>query len=94
MSYTRIMLGRLELEQVKNIVREIKMLWQYLDNVWPNGDRKQLPDIKVTRDNAGQYYAHMNERALTYMLLYCRNLPKIELPQKDAVTMPPDFLGR
>lgn len=95
--YTKIMLGRLEIDEVKNIAREIKMLWHFLEDVWPNGDRRQLPDIQVTRDPHGQYWAYVNDRGLTYILLYCKNFPdpRSVLEYKKASSekpMPPNFL--
>jgi hypothetical protein len=91
--YTKIRLGNIELEEVRNIVREIKHLWQYVDNVWPGGDRKLLPDIKITRNKQGIYHAHMNAQALTYLLIFCKNIqPYSEVKQDVEEPMPPGFL--
>lgn len=91
--YTKIYLGRLEMPQVRNIAREVQRRWMYFDKIWPNGDRKQVPNIKFTKDRSGQYYAHINQRGLMYLLLYCKDIPDAEVPDKQATEpMPPDFL--
>lgn len=92
-NYTKIYLGNLELDEVRNIVREIKGLWRYLDNVYPNGSRKDKADIKITRDKFGQYHAHMNPQALTFTLLFCKNLQaQAVIKQTTDKPMPTGFL--
>lgn len=90
--FTKIYVGKIELEEVRNIVREIKSLWSGLDNVWPAGKKAERAQIKVTRDAYNQYYVWMNDQALTYTLLFAKKIKPSEVPKSPEKPMPPGFL--
>lgn len=91
-AWTKISLGRVPIEQVRNIARTIKMLWHNLEDVWPNGDRKQRPQMKFTKDKNEQCYLWLNPRALSLVMLNLAEVPDL-LEKKDAgAEMPPNFL--
>lgn len=90
--WTKISLGRVEIERLRNISRTIKMLWHNLEDVWPNGDRKQRPQLKFTKDKNEQCYLWLNARALSLVMLNLGDVPDL-LEKKDAVAdMPANFL--
>lgn len=91
-NYTKICIGRMELDKVKNIVREVKRIYSYLDNVWPNGQRSLLPNVQVTKDRNEQYYIVINKTALSYLFIFMSSISS-QLEKEDKLPpMPPDFL--
>ena len=50
-------------DQVKNIVRELKDSWRYLDNVRPGAE------VRATRDSNGQAHIYINGQGIKYLLL-------------------------
>lgn len=90
-----ITLGRISEAEAKNIARELRQLWLYVDTVYPGGDLKRGARLKITKDNAGQYHFYLNRQALVFILLFCKNLPKHQVNVTEPVECPPevpDFL--
>lgn len=91
-------MGRLTKEQASNIAREMRYLWRYLENVYPNGDRKAAAQLKVTIDSFGQYHFYLNHQAMYLILLNAKDIPGQLKKNKQAtsdVPCPPevpDFL--
>lgn len=73
--FVKINVGRLSESEVANISREVRGLWRNLQNVYPNGDKNQRAQLKVTRDSYGQYHFYLNHHALQLILLFCKNMP-------------------
>ena len=89
--WTKIYIGQVSRAELANIVREVKYLWRYLDNVWPSGDRKKLPQIKAAVDKSGQYSIWMNAQALTYLLLFCKDIPGALSTRPKEPGCPPEL---
>ena len=93
-----ICMGNIPLEQVKNIARELRYLWRHLEMIYPNGDRKQRAQLKVTRDRFGQYHFYLNHQAIKIILLLLKDVPGMADIRKQAmIDRPcppevPDFL--
>lgn len=88
--FISVNLGAISESELKNIARELKRLWQYLDNVHPRAE------LRATREASGEYYLHLNGRALLYILLFCKDLEPYlpeTIKQSSEVPMPPDFLA-
>lgn len=87
--YIKVCIGRQTNEELKNIVRELKDIWRWIDTIRPQAK------CKVTKDKLGQYYITLNGRALKYLLVYMKNVPPVEPfwndGEKTVVPMPPDF---
>lgn len=93
-TFIKISVGKLEKSELINIVREIKALWRYSENIWPSGDRTRVAQIKATQDKAGNFYIHMNEQALKMLVLRCKDIPPFEFVDEKASAdkpMPADF---
>jgi hypothetical protein len=92
--WIKVTIGNLNDQEVKNIAREIRGLIDKLHNVYPNGDRTQRGQMKVTRDQSGQYCFYLNHQALVCMLLFCKDLAHPFLKQEPTGCPPevPDFL--
>jgi len=75
----RIFVGRIEKSELINIVREVKNLWHFGPIIWPQGDSKKRAQIKAVKDSADQYWVLLNDAAMTYLLLRCKDIeaPKI-----------------
>lgn len=73
--YININMGCLTREQAANIAREMRYIWRYLENVYPNGDRKAAPSLKVTLDSFGQYHFYLNHQAMKLILFYAKDIP-------------------
>ena len=84
--WVKINVGRVSEAQVKAIGAELRRLWQYLDILSPHAE------IRASKDASGQYYIHLNGRALTYLMLFSSNLAPEPLTDKQQQPMPPDFL--
>lgn len=85
--FTRIFIGKIEKEKLLNIVREIKQLWIYSENIWPNGDRKQRPQLKATCDKHGQYSIWLNAQGLTYLATRFQDTPALKLGGDDPINL-------
>lgn len=79
-------------DDVKNIVREVRAL--FVDNLYPQGDRKQKAQIKVTIDAYGQYHIYLNHQALQFILIFASRLRDAAVKQESKECPPevPDFL--
>lgn len=87
--YIKVCIGRQTEEELRNIVRELRSVWRWLDTIRPQAD------FKLTKDKYDQYYITLNGRALMYLLVFLKNVPPVEpfWTEKDKVIvpMPPDF---
>lgn len=95
--YIDINMGRLTHEQAANIAREMRYLWRYADKIYPNGDRKAVADLKVTKDTYGQYHFYFNHMALKLVMFRLAEIYDLT-KGKQATGLPdcppevPDFL--
>ncbi len=71
----KINMGRLTKDQASSIARELRYFWRYLENVYPNGDKKQRPQLRATIDRYGQYHFYINSRALQIILHSVKDFP-------------------
>ena len=89
--WVQINLGRISREQAANIVREVRGLWRYLEDVSPQAK------VGAKQDQLGQWIIWINGRGLSYLMLFCSKLEKPLLPneikQASEKPMPPDFLS-
>lgn len=89
-SWIKINVGAISLVEVKNIARELQYVWRGLDKVKPKAE------LRVTQDSSGQYFVHLNGRAMLYVLLFCSKIAELAPePIKQAAEMPempPGFL--
>lgn len=65
---------------VRNIVRELRSLWMYLDDVHPRAQ------VKVTKDPRG-YNIYVNGRALQYIMLFCSKLKPLEIKTDEPINL-------
>lgn len=88
--------GRISREKVANIARELRQLWSGMDNVWPQGDRNRRAQLRVTLDRFQQYHVYLNQQALLFIVMKCKDIPNPVSKQAtaDSVCPPevPDFL--
>ena len=87
-----ICIGFVSDDQVKNILRELRGLWRFLDTVRPAGS------VRATRDQFGQAWIYINSQALKYLFLLSKDwqefkiTPEIMRADKQATPpMPADF---
>lgn len=81
-----IVLGHLSDDQARNIVRECKDRWRYLDKVKP------AAEIQATRDTFGQVHIKINGQALKYLFLFLQDWKEFKLePREPSAPMPDDF---
>lgn len=73
--YININMGRLSREEAANIAREMRYIWRYLENVYPNGDKQSRAQLKVTLDSFGQYHFYLNHQAMKLILFYAKDIP-------------------
>ena len=91
-------MGRLTKDQAANIAREMRYLWRYLENLYPNGDRRSRAQLKVTIDTFGQYHFYLNQQAMRMILFYAHNIPDPNPIKRRGTEFPvclpevPDFL--
>lgn len=94
--FININMGRLSREQASNVARELRYLWRYLETVYPQGDKKQAPQLKVTLDHSGSYHFYLNHQALKLILFYTKDIPgPLNLARTAKPECPPevpDFL--
>ncbi len=95
--YIDINMGRLTHEQAVNIARQLRYLWRYQENIYPNGDRKAAANLKVTKDTFGQYHFYINHMALKLIFfhladIYAEVKQKTELDPSYCPPEVPDFL--
>lgn len=72
----KINMGRLTHEQAATIARELRRFWQYTENIYPQGDKKRRPQLKVTRDKFGQYQFYLNSSAISHVLIHLKDIPE------------------
>lgn len=94
--YIDINMGRLTHEQAVNIARQMRYLWRYQENIYPNGDRKAGANLKVTKDSFEQYHFYINHMALKLVMFHLADI-YAEIKGKQATTdycppEVPDFL--
>lgn len=77
--YIDINMGRLSRDQAANIARQMRYLWRYQENIYPNGDRKARAQLKVTLDNYGQYHFYFTPFAMKLIMFHFADI-------YDAVT--------
>lgn len=96
--YISINMGRLTHEQAANIAREMRYLWRYAETIYPNGDRKAGPDLKVTKDRYDQYHFYFTHQALKLVMMHLSDVRDIVAGKqateqsKDCPPEVPDFL--
>lgn len=96
--YIDINMGRLSREQAVNIAREMRYLWRYAENIYPNGDRKAAADLKVTLDSFGQYHFYINHMALKLVMFHLHDIRDLvagkqaTAQERDCPPEVPDFL--
>lgn len=96
--FIKLNMGRLTKEQASNIAREMRYIWRYLENVYPNGDRQSRAQLRVTIDTYGQYNFYLNHQAMKLILFYAKDIPgpivKAKEQDRDRECPPevPDFL--
>lgn len=95
--FININMGRLTKEQASNIAREMRYLWRYSENIYPNGDRQARPQLKVTLDRYEQYHFYLNHQAMKIILLYAKDIPGPMQKSKQSTPTEcppevPDFL--
>lgn len=72
--YIDINMGRLSREEAVNIAREMRYLWRYAENIYPNGDKKSRADLKVTLDTFGQYHFYINHMAFKLVMVHLKDI--------------------
>lgn len=87
--WINVCVGHLPVEQVANIAREVRDRWAYFNNWYPNGDRKQRAQLKVTRDRFGQYHIYINRYGLKLLLLFAKDVPG-PVEQATIESCPPE----
>jgi len=87
--YHRIFVGKIEKSELINIVREVKSLWQFGPVIWPGGDSKKRAKVKAVKDSADQYWVLLNDAALTYLLLRCKDIFPVKVVGSDGKPEPP-----